>query len=355
MAEVARRAGVSVATVSRVLAGSPLISAKTSRVVREAAATLDYRVDAAGSSLRTGLTRTAGVVIPLAHAEQQTLSDPFFLEIVGAIADELAVRGYSMLLAKVMHDPTEWIATAIRARRVDGVVVIGQSLHHDALDALAVAGVPLVAWGARLGEQRYTTVGSDNEAGGEAATSHLIAQGCRDIVFLGDWAAPEVAARLTGHARALRAGGIRRNRRLEIPVRFGSDTAYRAVAALLDANVPFDGVVACSDVLAMSGMRAAIERGRRVPADVAFVGFDDIPLAALVTPPLSTIRQDCHAGARLLVDKLMRAMRREPNESAVLAAELVVRDSSSRAAYRALPAISPAKMARAPKTRARNR
>lgn len=345
MAEVARRAGVSLATVSRALAGSSLISEKTRELVRAAAVSLDYRVDAAGSSLRTGLTRTAGVVIPLGHAAKQNLSDPFFLEIVGAIADELAACGYSMLLAKVTDDPTDWITMIARARRADGIIVIGQSLHHAALNALAATDVPLVVWGALLDDQRYVTVGSDNRAGGQSVTAHLLAQGCRRIAFLGDPAVPEVAARLDGYVRALRERGIGRTPRLEVPVRFGSDTAYHAVASLVDANVPFDGVVACSDVFAMNAMRALIERGRRIPADVAVTGFDDISFAALATPPLTTIRQNCQAGARLLVEKLMRAIRREANDSAVLSTELVVRGSSLREHYRALPAIQTAKKA----------
>jgi DNA-binding LacI/PurR family transcriptional regulator len=353
MAEVARRAGVSVSTVSRALAGSSLISEETRRVVRDTAASLNYSIDAAGSSLRTGLTRTVGVVIPLAHAAKQNLSDPFFLEILGAIADELSAAGYSMLLSKVTQDPTEWITSMARGRRADGVIVIGQSLHHDALNKLAGADVPLVVWGMRMKDQRYITVGSDNPAGGELATSHLIAQGCTSIAFLGDPAAPEVAARLEGYTRALRAAGIQRTPRLEVPVRFGSDTAYHAVASLIDANVPFDGVVACSDVFAMSAMRALIERGRKVPADVAIVGFDDIPFAAFTSPPLTTIRQNCHAGARLLVEKLMRAIRREPNESVVIPTELVVRPSSLREHYRALPTLRTGRQVGSAPTRGR--
>ena len=239
MAEVARRAGVSLATVSRALAGSPLISEDTRNLVRGVAARLDYRVDAAGSSLRTGLTRTAGVVIPLTHAETQHLSDPFFLEILGAIADELSARSYNMLLAKTTHDPTDWITSSIRTRRADGVIVIGQSLHHAALNALSDADVPLVVWGAQLPDQRYAVVGSDNEQGGYSATQHLLEQGCRAIVFLGDSAVPEVAARLEGHARALREAGRPREAHFELRVRFGGDgdTAQRAVSSLLDADV----------------------------------------------------------------------------------------------------------------------
>ena len=342
MAEVARRVGVSLSTVSRALAGSSLISEETRRVVREAAESLNYRVDAAGSSLRTGLTRTVGVVIPLAHAAKQHLSDPFFLEILGAIADELSASGYSMLLHKLTGDPADWIGTVARGRRADGVIVIGQSLHHEVLNRIA-SDFPMVVWGSRMKDQRYVSVGSDNEAGGQAATSHLISQGCREIVFLGDPAAPEVAARLDGYAAALREAGIQRKSQLEVAVRFGSDTAYHAVGSLIDAEVEFDGVVACSDVFAMSAMRALIERGRKVPADVAIVGFDDIPFAAYTSPPLTTIRQNCQLGARLLVEKLMRAIRHERSDSVVIPTELVVRASSLREHYRSLPSIRSAK------------
>lgn len=330
MAQVAERAGVSLATVSRALSGSSLISEKTRRSVEKAAASLDYRVDAAGSSLRTGLTRTIGIVIPLAHAEKQKLSDPFFLEMIGAIADELTAAGYSLLLSKVMDDPTDWITTAVRERRVDGVLIIGQSLHHEKLNALVALDIPLVVWGARLEGQRYVSVGSDNARGAEMAAGHLISQGCRDIVFLGDPAVPEVAARLQGHLRSLRAAGIKRKRTLEVAVRFGGDAAYRAIAALLERKLRFDGVVAASDVFAMSAMRALNERGFNVPADVAVVGFDDIPLAELTSPPLTTVHQDFHVGAKGLVDNLMRAIRHEPSESVVIPAKLVVRDSSLR-------------------------
>jgi DNA-binding LacI/PurR family transcriptional regulator len=343
MSEVARLVGVSLSTVSRALSGSPLISEQTRNQVRKAAQKLGYQVDAAGSSLRTGLTRTVGVVIPLAHAENQGFSDPFFLEILGALAEELAARGYSMLLHKVKEDPADWIGAIARGRRADGVIVIGQSLHHESLDRVSTAGYPLVVWGARQPGQRYATVGSDNETGGHDACAHLVAQGCRRIAFLGDPAAPEVAARREGYLRALREAGLARDARLAIAVRFGSDTAYHAVAALVDAGVEFDGIVACSDVFAINAMRALAERDRKVPADVAITGFDDIPFAAFTTPPLTTIRQNYQAGARLLVENLLRKVRGEPAETMVIPATLVVRASSLREHYRALPSITGAR------------
>lgn len=339
MAEVARRAGVSLSTVSRALSGSPLISERTREQVRKTAAKLGYHVDAAGSSLRTGLTRTIAVVIPLKHAADQGLSDPFFLEILGALAEELAARGYSMLLHKEAEDPSDWVRGIARARRADGVIVIGQSLHHESLNQLADAGHPVVVWGARLPGQRYVSIGSDNETGGHDATAHLLAQGCRRIVFLGDPVAPEVSVRRDGYLRALREAGIAPEATLEVPVRFGSDTAYHAVAGLLDAGVDFDGIFACSDVFAINAMRALAERERKVPADVAIVGFDDIPFAAFTTPPLTTIRQNCQTGARMLVDSLLRRLRGEAASALVIPATLVVRGSSLRGQVRALPSI----------------
>ncbi len=330
MTEVARLAGVSLSTVSRALAGHSRISEQTRQRVREVAQNLGYQLDVSASNLRTGVTRTIAVVIPLSHATRQRLSDPFFLEMLGALADELTARGYGMLLRKVTQPPADWLSSLIRARRVDGVIVIGQSLHHDELDKAARAELPLVVWGSRLEGQHYVTVGSDNEAGALAATSHLIEQGCRRIVFLGDSEVPEVQARLRGYLAALESARIARGPGLELPVRFGSGASYERISALLHSQVPFDGVFACSDVIAMSAMRALSERGRRIPSDVAVVGFDDIPLAAFTTPPLSTVRQDHATGARSLVEKLLQIISGRRPESEVIPIELVVRASSLR-------------------------
>jgi DNA-binding LacI/PurR family transcriptional regulator len=339
MAEVARRTGVSLSTVSRALSGSPLVSEATREQVRRTAEKIGYHVDAVGSSLRTGLTRIIAVVIPLKHAADQGFSDPFFLEILGALADELAARGYSMLLHKVDEDPSDWVRSIARGRRADGVIIIGQSLHHESLNQLADAGYPVVVWGARLPDQRYLTIGSDNETGGHDATAHLLDQGCRRILFLGDPAAPEVGVRREGYLRALREAGIAPEAALEVPVRFGSNTAYQAVAAVIDAGVGFDGIFACSDVFAINAIRALAERELKVPADVAIVGFDDIPFAAFTTPPLTTIRQNYQTGARMLVDGLLRKLGGEAAGAVVIPAALVVRASSLRKEYRALPSI----------------
>jgi DNA-binding LacI/PurR family transcriptional regulator len=131
-------------------------------------------------------------------------------------------------------------------------------------------------------------------------------------------------------------------------VRFGSDrdTAHRAVSSLLEAGVEFDGGVACSDGFAMSAVQALIERGLRVPADGAVVGDDDIPVASLSTPSLTTVRQNCREGAKQLVENLMRAIGRERPSSVVIPTELVVRASSQRERYRKLSSIRARKAVR---------
>ncbi len=219
-------------------------------------------------------------------------------------------------------------------------MVIGQSLHHESLDLRGRRGLSAGGAGARgLPGQRYATVGSDNETGGHDACAHLLAQGCRRIAFLGDPAAPEVAARrerlparaARGRHRARCAAGDRRALRQRHGLPRGG--------GLLDAGVEFDGIVACSDVFAINAMRALAERDRKVPADVAITGFDDIPFAALTTPPLTTIRRDYQSRRATAGGEPAAQVRGEAAGTMVIPATLVVRASSLREQYRALPSI----------------
>ncbi len=331
MAELARKAQVSEATVSRALAGSTLVAAETRKRIQQLARRSGYRVNAAASSLRSRVTRTVAVAILLEHEWRQAISDPFFLVLLGAVADALAERGRNLILSKVETDIPRFLQQAVRSNQIDGLIVFGQSLHHAALNATADTGFPMVVWGARLPDQRYVSVGSDNEQGGFLAAEHLAQQGCRDVAFLGDPRLPEVALRHKGYRRALRDYGVRPAPRLELSVHFEADAAYAELSALLDSGLAVDGIVASSDVIAMSALRALAERGRRVPTDVAVVGFDDIPLASHTSPPLTTVRQDIRGGGTLLVEKLMEQIVGQPGELTVLAAELIVRASSLRA------------------------
>ncbi len=330
MAQLAALAGVHEATVSRALANSPLVAKETRERVQRLADENGYTLNLAASSLRSKVARTVSVAILLEHEPRQPLSDPFFLVLLGAIADALAARDHNLMLSKVESDADKWLRQAVRSDNIDGLIVVGQSFRHEALNAVCQTGVPLVVWGAKLRGQRYVTVGSDNENGGYMAARHLIGQGCRNIAFLGNTRLPEVAPRFAGYRRALKESRIARRSDLERLVHFDSTTARREVSNLLDARQPLDGVVASSDVIAMSVLQALSERGRRIPADVAVVGFDDVPLASHTSPPLSTIRQDIAGAGVLIVDKLMDLIAGKDVQSTVLPAELVVRKSTVR-------------------------
>ncbi|MES1263076.1 MAG: LacI family DNA-binding transcriptional regulator [Peristeroidobacter soli] len=327
MAELGALVGVSAATVSRAIAGSPLVNTKTRDEILQLARDRGYVVNAAARSLRLQRTETISVVIPLGHEASQPLTDPFFVEMLGRLAEEITLRGYGMFLQKVLPPMTDWLPHLIGAGRADGVIVIGQSTEHATLNAAAKSYRPLVVWGTEVANQNYCTVGSDNRAGAAAAVQHLVEAGRRRILFLGDPAIPEIGQRYAGYRGALKAARLAAQH--EVPAHLTAEAAYRTVRDLADGSARFDAIFAASDVIAISAIRALTDAGRSVPRDVAVVGFDGIALAAHTNPPLTTVRQDLEQGAKLLVDLVFRRIAGEKTASVVMPAQLIVRESSA--------------------------
>ena len=328
MSDIARLAGVSPSTVSRALAGSPLVTAAKREEIHRLARERGYVVNSTARNLRLQRTQTLGVIIPLAHETSQPLSDPFFMEMLGHLADAITQRGYGMFLQKVVPPMDDWLTNLIGSQRADGIIVIGQSTEHAALEAAAQVYKPLVVWGGHLATQSYCTVGTDNVGGALAAVEHLIRLGRKRIVFVGDPAVPEIGLRYEGYRLAHeRAPRLRAPPHL-VPAHLTADTAYEAVRAFIGSGGSFDAVFGATDVIAMSALRALTASGLNVPRDVSVVGFDDIALASHANPPLTTVRQDLERGARTMVDLLFRRMAGEDTPSATMPAELVVRESS---------------------------
>ncbi len=328
MSDIARLAGVSASTVSRALAGSPLVAAHKREEIHRLARERGYVVNSTARNLRLQRTQTLGVVIPLGHETSQPLSDPFFMEMLGHLADAITERGYGMILQKIVPPMDDWLINLISSQRADGIIVIGQSTEHSVLEAAAPIYRPLVVWGGHLPTQSYCTVGTDNVGGALAAVEYLIRIGRKRIVFVGDPAVPEIGLRYEGYRLAHeRAPQLRPLPHL-VPAHLTADTAYEAMRAFIGSGGAFDAVFCATDVIAMSALRALTASGLTVPRDVSVVGFDDISLAAHANPPLTTVRQDLQRGARTLVDLLFRRMAGEDTPSATMSAELVVRESS---------------------------
>lgn len=326
--DLARATGLSKSTVSRALAGNPVIALATRQRVCDLAAQHGFAINQTARALRSGRAGAISVVLPLGHETGQHPSDPFFITMLGHLADALTDRGQELLLSRVIPTDDRWLERIVASGRTDGVIIIGQSDQTAAIDRVAAHYQPMVIWGERLQAQAYCSVGTDNRRGGTLAAEHLIAGGRRHLAFYGNTAVPEVEQRLAGYAAACTAAGLPQR---VVPVPMTPEAAYAAVAADLAGGWPIDGIVAASDTIAMMAIRALAERQLAVPADVGIVGYDDVIMAAHTNPPLTTIRQDLKRGADLLVDLLFRRMAGENTASVVLPPELVVRGSSHAA------------------------
>lgn len=328
MVDIARLAGVSVSTVSRALNGSELVNAETRQRVAELARSLNYSINFGARNLRLQENKTVAVVVPYDAKSRQHISDPFFLSIVGSIADALTDRGYDMLLSRVDAEHLDLASHWFDSGKAIGVVLIGQWRHHDQLNEMAARKLPLVVWGGEMPQQLYCSVGGDNVLGGTLATRHLLQLGRRRIAFVGDAHLPEVWLRRQGYAQALREAGLEVDTALELAAPFEPGVATGIVREFCAARRDFDAVVCCSDVLALLMMQALRAAGRSVPGDVALVGYDDMPLAAYCDPPLTTVHQPVAEAGAELVEALLGQLRGERPGPRTLPVYLKLRESA---------------------------
>ena len=328
IAELAQIAGVSPGTVSRALSGAGLISAKTRERIQELAREHEFTPNAMARNLRIQRTGAIGVVIPLGHETGQHISDPFFMTMLGSLADALTERGYDLLLSRVIPSSADWLDRIVDSGRTDGTIVIGQSDQSDTLDRVAARYRPLVVWGGRVEGQVHCSVGSDNRLGGELATAHLIERGCRRIAFFGDPRAREIAQRLEGCRTAMARAGLEDQLTI-FPAHLVAEDAAPDISRFLSSNGERpQGIVAASDIIAMTAIQALVEHDVAVPTEVRVVGYDDLPIAQQTVPRLTTIRQNLADGASHIVDLLLRRIAGEDTESVVMPPELIVRSST---------------------------
>jgi DNA-binding LacI/PurR family transcriptional regulator len=329
MIDIARMAGVSTSTVSRALNGSSLTNDETKQRIIELARSLNYTINQSAKSLRMGDNRTIGVVIPYDSKTRQHISDPFFLGMLGSLADALTDHSYDLLLSRVDADHLDDMASLYDTGRAKGIIVIGQWGHHDQLNELARRHVPMAVWGAQLPKQFYSSVGSDNLSGGVLATDHLLSLGRRRIAFIGDVDLPEADKRHEGYLLAHQDRDLPIDPKLYVKSPFTPEGAQAAMHQFLDSKVPFDAVFAASDLIAINAMGVMAGRGISIPEQVSVVGYDDIDMAAHSFPPLTTVRQPIDVAGAALMETLQQVLDGQNAESRLLPTSLIVRGSTS--------------------------
>jgi DNA-binding LacI/PurR family transcriptional regulator len=317
MADVAEHAGVSTITVSRALRGDPSVRPETRERIVEAARETGYRFNLPARNLRLNRSRTVSVVVETPASPAGLIADPYPLDLLRGLSQELTGAGYSLLLATI----DDLDATPLQA--AEAGILLGQGADDSALRRIARTPIPWVVWGSETPGFDYPVVGSDNDQGGVLAAERFAKLGRRRAVFLGDIRHAEIAARAAGFTRATAAAGGSVVRREACDFTYAA--GVEATRRLLEAGVEFDAVFACSDLIAMGAVSALAERGRRTPEDVAVIGYDDTPVGATFVPPLTSVHQNWREGGALLARKALDLIEGRDAGSAKLPAALTVR------------------------------
>jgi LacI family transcriptional regulator len=329
ISDVALRAGVSAATVSRVVNETKPVSDELRLRVLRVMEELDYHPNLLAGSLRRRVTHTLGLIVP-------DTTNPFFGELAKSIEDVGFGNGYNVILCNSDYnlDRERSYVEVLRDKRVDGMVLIPCSANTEHIEDLLYSLEGAVVTVDRLTPNLGTdSVTADNRAGGRLAASHLAELGHRVFSCI---ERPEYLAHIEDRLLGFR--GELEKRGMDVPPErcvcggFYFQDGVRAGRALLEAPFRPTAIFAYNDIMAIGALQAARDLGLRVPHDVAIVGFDDIPVSSYVTPPLTTIRLPKYemgsAAARILLDRLSGELV-GPAHHEVLSVELVVRDSSA--------------------------
>ena len=328
LADVARLAGVSSATASRVLTGSTCVLPETRRKVEEAMTRLGYvrnRAPRAAPPRRTG-----AIALVVAEANVKVFADPFFARILRGVSMGLAAVDTQLVLL-TLHTPRDYrtVARYLRGGHVDGAFFI--SMHSGPAFDVAGLGMPVMLCGRPVsGGDRLGYVDADNVQGARNAVNYLLAAGRTTVATIAG--PPDMSPgidRLTGYRQAMTAAGVHDPGMIaygDFTRRAGEHALFR----LIDHRPRLDAVFAASDLMALGAIDALRRLGRRVPDDVAVLGFDDLPQSRLASPRLSTVRQPLDDMAARMVGEMLGLVQDPGRESVqvVLETELILRDSA---------------------------
>lgn len=327
--DVAKAAGVSAATVSRVLNGKEDVGVDLRRRVHGAVTELGYRRNGPARSLRTRAAMVLGLII-------SDITNPFFTAVVRGAEDEAQSAGYSVVLANADEDVAKearYLEVAA-AEQMAGVLLSPASPRQTRIDVLLEQGIPVVTIDRRLTATRVDSVSVNNHHAAREAAQHLIGQGCRRVgLVAGPVQTTTGASRLAGYRAALRAAGRRLDPSLVGYADFRTEGGYAATQQLLEQRRPPDGLLFSNNLMTVGGLRAIAEAGLAIPMDIAVVGFDDASWATALSPPLTVVAQPTYHIGQTAAKLLLRRVNGEkfPPRHVVLKAELIERASSQRA------------------------
>ena len=328
--DIAREAGLSVATISRVLNGQPDVAPETRESVLRLVRERGYSINRSARALSGARTGLVGVTLPHIHAS-------YFATLASSVAEALYEHDMRAILCPTLHqhDREVGLLERLMGGTTDGAVLMLPSESNEELHALEESGYPFVVLDPKTPlDAGIASVSAANTPGAVSATEHLLALGHRRIGAItgpAGWCATE--ERLVGYRAALAGAGVPPDRALEVESDFEIEGGIRAAARLLDGPDPPTAIFAFNDNLAVGAMRAARERGLRLPQDLSVVGFDDSDLAPFVSPALTTVRLPLGEMGRMAVSLLSRLTDGRTVEAlrVELAARLVVRESTGSA------------------------
>lgn len=325
LGQVAQLAGVSIATASRVLNNSAPVSVQARQQVRDAVVRLGYvRHRAAPTSPRE---RIRSVAVVVCANNVRFFGDPFFAQVISGATEACAARDIPLMVIPVTDDRIAFVERYLQGGHVDGVLLMAAHVQHPLSVSLPAAGMPVTMVGRPLQPTRASYVDADNRGGARLAVEHLVSKGRRNIATIAGRQDMAVGLdRLAGYRAGLDAAG------LAPAVAYGDFTHASGVHAmwrLLDQRPGLDAVFVASDIMAAGALHALRKAGRRVPDDVAVVGFDDLPMAKHTQPPLTTIRQPIDQFGAVAAELLLAAIDGNGQEAdPVLPTTLVTRETT---------------------------
>ncbi|MFD0590048.1 LacI family DNA-binding transcriptional regulator [Paenibacillus sp. GCM10027627] len=332
--DIAKAAGVSPSTVSRVVSNHPRISKATTLKVKKIMDEMGYHPNVMAKSLVSKTTRTLAIMLP--RPAEELFQDFFFGELLRGILTQSTRAGYDMLLATATspHDENETISRLVFGRRVDGIILLSARMNDPLIDLLDKHRFPTVLIGRSDGHENILSVDNNNEQAAYDATSHLIVQGHERIGFVSGLPGLTVSHdRMEGYRRAMKDAGIAIKPEWIVEGELLQQSGYRAMSMMMSFPERPSGLVVIDDVVGFGVLRALSELGYSVPEDLSLVSFNNIALSELATPPISSIDigtyQLGYTASQLLIKRIMEEDIHQ--NRMVIPHRLIVRESSIQA------------------------